>query len=59
MDGLSEYFVDYDRFEPINDRGLCFPCYACKHRDKDALDLPCRICAHNVEYDAEEAAEAE
>lgn len=45
---LNEYIVPNDKFEP-EDRVLhfCFPCFACRHQEKNPTGPHCGKCGHN------------
>lgn len=48
---LREYAVESDFFSydsGDNPFGFAFPCCVCKYRVLNAMELPCKLCGHNV-----------
>ena len=49
---IDEYGVNNDYFQCAEIGGLlCFPCCACKFKEKDSSEMPCRYCGHNTAAD--------
>ena len=51
MEGLKEYEVESDKFEPEDDALFSFPCNVCMHRACNDNEYPCNKCGHNLNAD--------